>query len=221
MDSDFKDISILIVDDHKLITSLIQLFLAFKQQFKEVKVANSYEEAMIIARETRIELAIVDILMPDKTGIQLVPEITKLNKDMKIMFLTSLISKKVIVEGLKLGVTGFLIKSADLEEIIRAIQIVMQGSKYFCPESMKVLLDIKHKAEPTEYSTDYSDLLTSREKDVLKLIIEDRHVAEIAEILCLSPRTIETHKKNIMSKLGVKSTLSLVKLYYENQFLDS
>jgi DNA-binding NarL/FixJ family response regulator len=216
-----QEVKILIADDHKLVSKLIFSYLQGHQNISMIGSANSGDEAIDIVANNDVDVAILDILMPDKNGLQLAQEILAIKPNTKIIFLTSILSRKVITDALRFGAKGFITKSANLEEILDAIRLVLRGDRYFSRDCMKVFIDESvDNDEIYDYVNKVNDL-TEREKEILGFIIHEYSIPEIAEKLCLSNRTVETHKKNIMTKLGVKSTIALVKLVYEKQILSN
>jgi DNA-binding NarL/FixJ family response regulator len=211
--------NILIVDDHKLVTKLISNHFDRQEVQHTIRIANGFEDAIGSALSNNIDIALLDVMLPDGDGIELAKRLIEINSSMKIIFLTALNSKKIILDAVKLGAVGFLSKTSHLKEINEAIEFVKKGEKYFCQDSLKILVGNSVDGDVRNDHISDSDKLTDREKEILRLVVDEYTIAEIAEHLSLSRRTVETHKRNLMAKLGAKSTISLVKMVYENKIL--
>lgn len=212
-------INILIVDDHKLVTKLISNHFNGQEDSHKIKTANGFVDAINAVKNNNVEIALLDVMLPDGDGIDLAKELLKLDDNIKIIFLTAINSKKIILDAVKLGAVGFLSKSSQLREINEAIEFVKKGEKYFCQESLRLLVGNSVEQDKRRNHIFDSEVLTEREKEILKMIVDELTIAEISEQLSVSRRTVETHKRNLMNKLGAKSTISLVKMVYENKLL--
>lgn len=212
-------IRIVIADDQKLLAKLIQSYLTNFFNIRLVGSARNGNEVLDMVEESDVDLILMDIMMPEMGGIETAKEILRKYPDMKIIFLSGLSNRKIFQEAIKLGAAGFLTKNSTQEEIINAINTVISGEKYFDKEILNNFLE--NEEEPISLNGETTiEMLTLREKEILELIVEERSTHEIADKLCLSPRTIETHKRNIMSKLNVKTTVALVKYVYQHGLLE-
>ncbi len=207
--------NILIADDHKLVAKLLQSYLANFFNMRLVGSVRTGKEVIESVKESDVDLILMDILMPEMNGIETAKEVHKLDPNIKIVFLSAMTNKHIISQAMKSGASGYLTKTASIEEIVEALQTVLKGEKYFSKECMQVFLGEGESNDFVPVDGSMIEMLTDREKEILKLVCQDMGAIEIAEKLYLSPRTVETHKKNIMTKLGVKSTVSLVRLVFE------
>lgn len=211
--------NILIADDHKLVAKLIYSYLVNFVNMNLVGSASSGEEVIEIARANRVDLVLMDIVMPGMNGLVTAKALYEIDPKIKIIFLSGLNNKNIIHEAIKIGADGFLTKNASIEEIIEGIQTVLRGDKYFSKECMNVYVKEQEAETAVFGGGQISEILTEREKEIMEMVVAEMNVNEIADKLCLSPRTVETHKRNIMTKLGVKSTVALVKMFYETKIL--
>ncbi len=164
-------------------------------------------------KENKADVLIMDINMPNRDGITILRDFQKQKVDAKIIILSSYEDLKIIKEVTKLGASGYLSKSCVADSIHTAIEAVYKGELYYCDAIKERILGSfsgKNTKAPKEVAPIPSNI-TDRELQVLKLIVQEFNTKEIAEELCLSPHTIDTHRKKLMYKLQVKSAIGLVK----------
>jgi len=215
-----KRLRALIADDHIVLLDLLKRHLESVDMFLEVATACSAQELMLLVDKKNYDIILLDIMFGDKNGIDLAKIILEKHKNAHIIFLTALVNHKVVAECFQLGALGFIHKTADLKEILKAIEAVLKNEKYVCKDSMNAIID--DSMESDEYINLINDtsLITEREKQVLHLLIEEMTVPEIANKLFISPRTVETHKKNLMIKLGAKTIIGLIKSIYQKHLIN-
>jgi DNA-binding NarL/FixJ family response regulator len=215
-----KTSGILIADDHKVVANLLKAHLEDINLFQTIKTAFSCKEAIESAKENKVDVILLDIILPDGNGIEVAKEIMKFNPSVKIIFLTSLCSKSLIMECFEIGARGFLLKTANFDETIEAIKIVKKGDKYFCRDCLKALVEEDYQNDEYVNYIKHSLDLTDREKEILRLLVEECTVPEIAGKLYLSARTVESHKRNIMTKFGAKTVIGLVKMVLTKNLIE-
>lgn len=217
----FKDINILIADDHKVVANLLKAYLDDAMKFGNIFTAYTKKGIMEVLKKQKIDIVLLDILLPDANGLDVGKEILEKYSDAQLIFLTAINSRSVILECFKVGAKGFLFKSANIEETLQAIETVSFGDKYYSRECLNIL--IQEEVHTEEYATyiQHSTDLTDREKEILKMLVEEKNIPEIADKLNLSPRTVETHKRNIMAKYGAKTTIGLVKMVLNKQLAEN
>ena len=214
--------NLMIVDDHRMVSNLFSIYLNQKESsVKLIGTAANCKQAREITRKNKIDVCLLDIMLPGMSGFEFAKELLYVNRFVKIIFLTALNSKKVINKAIELGASGFLTKSSELHEIHDAIVKVQKGDRYFCKDALQKLLGSHLEKRERENYIDGNGTLTKREKEALKLIVDENKITEIADKLHISPRTVQTHKKNIMRKLKVNTTVALVKTVYEKKLLDN
>ncbi len=208
-----ETISILIADDHPMVRIGLKNLLENQKEFRVVAEAADGEEAIQKVEETRPTIAIVDISMPKLNGVDATKAIVKKYPETKVIILTMLEDDAYIAKVIEAGASGYLLKDAKSEEIVTALERVAAGEKYFSNSAYKLIG--KRFAKKAKMESDGDDeavsSLTAREKEILGLIAEGMNTAQIAKKLFLSPRTVDTHRANIMHKLRIHNATALVR----------
>jgi DNA-binding NarL/FixJ family response regulator len=194
---------ILVVEDHPVVAEGLQKLLAENGICTVCPVAQTGGECMEILKNYTPELIFMDINLPDISGIDLCKTILSRFPLIHILALSSFGSKSFIERILENGARGYLLKNSDSEEIITAIQKVRKGEIYYS-EAVRAVLENK--------TDDGVPILTRREHEVLKLISDGLTNNEIGEKIFISPLTVDSHRKNLLLKLGAKNTASLIKI---------
>ena len=208
-------VSILIADDHRLITEGISKLLENERMTGIVHTANDGIEAVDKALKLDIDCVIMDVNMPGMNGIEATRRIKQVKPFVKIIVVSMLSDASVVSKMLKAGADGFINKDSGKDELLRALEKVLLGEKYISPEISNELLF--HNAERTNQPTEGDIHLTPRELEITGHIVNGLTNKEIAARLFLSPVTVETHRKNILAKLRLKNTASLVKYAMDNR----
>ncbi|UUZ86707.1 response regulator transcription factor [Paenibacillus sp. P26] len=214
---------ILIVDDHAVVRSGLNLLLHGKHSMEVVGEAADGDEAIRMAVELGPDVVLMDLSMPHgKDGLSATAELKKVLPDTAILILTMHDDEEYLFRAIQSGASGYILKSAPHEEPLAAIQSVSAGNAYLYPSATKRLMGeylerLKHGENAGTY-----DALTEREKEILTLIAKGYSNKEISELLIISIKTVESHKSNVMEKLGLKTRPELVKyaakkglLYFE------
>jgi DNA-binding NarL/FixJ family response regulator len=207
---------ILIADDHPVLRSGLRVLLGADSGLEVVGEAGTGEETLLLAEELRPDVVLLDIGMPGESGIETVRRLKEKLPELKVLFLTMHEEEGMLLEALGAGADGYLIKRADEPEIIQAIRVVQRGDVYVHPAMTRALLSQAETAEPLPEPV---EPLTRREIDVLRLLARGNTNRQIAEILALSVRTIESHRANLMGKLGLSSRVELVTYAEEHGLL--
>lgn len=210
---------VLLVDDHQIIIDGLKGLMEPESNVQIKKEATTGKEALEMIREGEIDLILLDISLPDKSGFELCAQIKADHASIKIIALTMYGEPGYINKMIKAGVDGYILKNAGKEEILRAIETVMQGGRYFSEEVTQSIL-----SAPGTTPTKPGHLiqkLTRREKEILRLIVEEHTTDEIAQQLFISSSTVISHRKSLLRKLNAKNTAGLVKAAYEFQLLDN
>lgn len=213
-----KPIKVLLVDDHIMIRDVLKSYLA-EDRFN-VDEASHGQEALQMYSQGNYDLVITDIDMPHMDGISLTEEIRKLNKDQTILVLTMIIDSTYVRRMLKAGVSGYLSKDSDKEEILEAIDVVLSGDNYYSRQITKTIMDNLSSKQATRSNVVYEMPLSEREKEVLHLITKEYSNQEIADKLFISVRTVDAHKRNLLDKTGAKNVAGLVIYAIERQVFD-
>lgn len=208
-------VNILIADDHRLITEGISKLLENERMAGIVHTANDGIEAVDKALKLDIDCVIMDVNMPGMNGIEATRRIKQVKPFVKIIVVSMLSDASVVSKMLKAGADGFINKDSGKDELLRALEKVLLGEKYISPEISNELLF--HNAERSNQTTEGNIHLTPRELEITGHIVNGLTNKEIAARLFLSPVTVETHRKNILAKLRLKNTASLVKYAMDNR----
>lgn len=213
-----KKLKVLIVDDHSLFRAGISNLLKKEEGVSIVGEATDGQEAVQLSKKLLPDVVLMDIHLPNLDGIKATQEITQTFPDIKILVLTSYEEKEYVVKMIRAGAKGYILKDAPIEELLLAIKIIAKGSSYFSKEVSSTIFAMLDKAEPEVSVKQIARRLeiTGRELEVLQYIAEEFTNKEIAAKLFISPRTVETHRRNLIQKLRVKNTAGLVKYYFRN-----
>jgi DNA-binding NarL/FixJ family response regulator len=209
---------ILLADDHQMFRTAVANLLQKEAGFEIVGEAKDGEEAIRLAFELRPDVVVLDILLPNTDGIAATRAIISKYPDTKILALTSYDTEDYVVNMLRAGAKGYVLKEAPIGELILAIKTIANGSSYFAKEiSTKILALLENIGRPSaSKEPTVKSSLTEREMEILVHIASELTNKEIAAILYISPRTVETHRRNLIHKLKVKNTAGLVKFYLNN-----
>lgn len=203
-------ITILLVDDHKIVFESLQSLLDEQPDMRVVGWAENGRDAVTKVKELEPAVVIMDVAMPDLNGIEATQQITNHYPGTKIIALSMHAEKQFVTGILGAGASGYLTKNCSSGELVTAIRSVAANKKYLSPDIAGVViaesLNQSPKTDPSALS-----ILTMREREVLQLIVEGNTVKQIAERLYLSIKTIHTHRNQIMQKLNMHSTAELTK----------
>ncbi|SHH89839.1 response regulator transcription factor [Flavobacterium defluvii] len=212
-----KKINLLIADDHKMFLQGIMLLLEQEPNITIVDKAINGNEALEIVKKGVVDFIILDVSMPEMDGIELSKILKKEYPNVKILIVSTHSNVMIISRLIRIGVNGYLLKNAEKEELLKAINTIASGENYFAEE-----LEEKHLSNSSKIEKQVSNLteLSSREKEILVLIAHEYNTAEIAEKTFISLNTVNTHRRNLLSKLNAKNTAGLVKYAVENGLVD-
>jgi DNA-binding NarL/FixJ family response regulator len=200
---------ILVADDHELVRKGLTLVLTAEPDLNVIAEATDGEEAVKRALQDDIDLAILDISMPRKTGLQAARELGRRRPELRILILSMYDNEQFLFEALKAGASGYVLKSGADDDIVTACQAAMRGEPFLYPSAVHALIrDVITRAGER---SEELELLTPRELEVLKLIAEGHGSKEIAMTLVLSIKTVESHRTNILHKLGMRDRVDLTR----------
>jgi two-component system, NarL family, response regulator NreC len=210
-------IRILIADDHVLVRSGVRALLAADPDLEVVGEAGSGEETLRLAAALAPDLVLLDITMQDASGIVTAERLKEAHPDLVVLFLTMHEDEGLLHEALRTGAAGYVIKRAEAGELLQAIRAAMGGDIYVHPAMTRSLLR-QPVATKSRRGTP-GPALTPREVEVLRLLVRGNTNRQIAGLLGLSPRTVESHRANLMGKLGLESRVELVEYAEEHDLL--
>ncbi|HEX8855166.1 MAG TPA: response regulator transcription factor [Thermoleophilaceae bacterium] len=198
---------ILVADDHGIVRSGLRMLIERQDGMSVVAEAEDGVEALSLAQSVRPDVAVLDVSMPKMTGLQAAREIGAHCPGTSILLLSMHDDERYVFEALKVGAAGYVLKRAADTDLIDAIRAVARGEQFLSPSSESVLV----KEWLADGAEQPRDLLTPRELDVVKLIAEAHTNKQIAEILHVSEKTVESHRANVLAKLGMRDRVELVR----------
>lgn len=210
-------IRLMLVDDHQVVRTGLKSFLETQPDLQVVDEANNGREAIERALQSRPDIVLMDITMPELDGLEATRELKKLWPEAVVLALTVHEDKFFFMEMLAAGASGYLTKQAASDELVQAIQTVAQGHVYLQPALARWLIEDYQRLaaeKPTMPDTENAiglEVLSEREREVLELVAQGLSNAEIGERLELSPKTIARHRERIMNRLNLHSRTDLVK----------
>jgi DNA-binding NarL/FixJ family response regulator len=200
---------VLVADDHEIVRQGLKLVLNAEPDLQVVAEAADGEGAVRLALRDGIELAILDISMPRKTGLQAARELGRLRPELRVLILSMYDNEQFLFEALKAGASGYVLKSGADDDIVTACRAAMRGEPFLYPSAVDALIrDVISRAGERNEEL---ELLTPRELEVLKLIAEGSTTKEIAALLVLSAKTVESHRAHILGKLGMHDRVDLTR----------
>ncbi|WP_345893194.1 response regulator transcription factor [Fredinandcohnia quinoae] len=205
-------VKLLVVDDHAVVRSGLMMLLNGKNNIEVVGEASEGDEAIKKAVELKPDIVLMDLSMPHgKDGLTATHELHELQPDIAILILTMHDDEEYLFRAIQAGASGYILKNAPHEELLSAINSVFSGNAYLTPSATRALMSgFVDRAKNGDNGNTF-DNLSEREKEVLEWIAKGYSNKEIAEHLVISVKTVESHKSNLMEKLGLKTRPELVK----------
>jgi DNA-binding NarL/FixJ family response regulator len=204
-----EKISIFLVDDHKIFARGVATLLSAEEKYNVLGFASSAREALSSLENAQPDVLLTDIQMPGMDGIELTRKVKDTFPLVRIIGLSMLDKPEIIKELIDAGAEGYLLKDIERSELVNAIDEVAGGNTYYSGSIAKALME----------SLENKELLTKREKEILRLIAQEHTNIQIADMLFISEHTVEAHRKNIFRKTKAKSIVGLVKYAYDNKLL--
>lgn len=211
-------INIIIADDHPLIAKGIKNALENYKDFNILGTFNNGKEVLeFIEQTTTIDIALLDINMPIMDGIECAKKILAEYPDTKVAMLSMYQEMSIIKELINIGVKGYMLKTISTDELQIAIHNIYNGKEYFNSEITKALLTGKTESQtPYIKVSKITEELTEREKEIIKLLAEGMTNKQIGDELYISPRTVDSHRTNLMKKLNINNVASLIRFAFKN-----
>jgi DNA-binding NarL/FixJ family response regulator len=206
-----RKIRVLIIDDHTIVRDGICSLLGLAGDLEVVGEAANGREGLDMVGKLLPDVVLTDIAMPIMGGLEAVRRIRKEFPETKILVLTQYDDKDHVFPAIQAGANGFIGKTAASSELTSGIRAVFAGDSYLSPSIARLFVEDYQRAGATEENDDPYQQLTDRERETLKLVVEGYKVQQIAEMLTITPKTVEGHKANLMNKLGIHNTIDLVK----------
>jgi two-component system response regulator NreC len=209
-------VRVLIVDDHAVVRAGLTMLVNAENDLEVVGEAGSAPDAIFEARTTKPEVVLMDVMMPEQSGLEVVPQVLHEHPETKVLVLSMQDDPRYVREAFEAGASGYVLKEAADAELVAAIREVAQGGRYVHPELGARLV----AAESEERRRAEKDPLSEREREVLRLLALGHTNQEIAKQLYISVRTAETHRAHIMQKLRLSSRAELVRYALDQGLLE-
>lgn len=212
-----KKVKVILADDHAILRYGISTLLSQSDDIEIVGEASEGDECIALFKKEQPDVSVIDIGMPGKNGIEVVKAIRAIDSEAKILILSMHSDGAVFQKALQNGINGYLHKSCPKEEVLAAIRSIAAGEKVFS-ESISHLIS---KDDERKYHLNTEKNLTNRELEILELVVAGYSSPQIAQKLYISSRTVDTHRNNLMQKLDIHNTASLVRFAIEHDLVPS
>jgi DNA-binding NarL/FixJ family response regulator len=210
---------ILLADDHTVVRQGLRFILDSEPDLEVIAEASNGNEAVARALEDDIDLAILDIAMPTMTGLQAARELSRHRPELKMLILSMHDDEGYLYEALKAGTAGYVLKSVADRDLVEAVRAAMRGEPFLYAGAERALVrDYVQRARAGEELVE--EPLTPREQQIVKLIAESNTNRQIAELLTISEKTVETHRANILEKLGMRDRVELTRYAIRRGFVE-
>ena len=214
-----EKIRVLLADDHKIFRDGVRSILEKEKDIEVVDEAANGLEVLKLIEHVEVDVLVLDIDIGNPNGIEITEMITKNHPETKILILSMMGLHDFVIQALEKGAIGFLLKNTGKDEVLTAIRSVSKGDSYFSREVSAILIEQLHK--PVSLRKKSADIpISPREIEVLKLIAQEFSNSEIADKLFISIRTVDTHRRNLLEKLGAKNTAGLVRYAIQKGLVD-
>jgi len=207
---------VLIVDDHAVVRAGLKLLIDAEEDLEAVGEAGSARDAIFEARSLMPDVVLLDVVMPDQSGLEIIPQLLHENNEAKVLVLSMQDEPSYVREAFEAGASGYVLKEAADAEVVAAVREVAQGGRYVHPELGARLIT----ADSEERKRAEEDPLSDREREVLRLLALGHTNQEIAKQLYISVRTAETHRAHIMQKLRLATRAELVRYAIDQGLLE-
>lgn len=211
-------IKVFVADDHKLFRDGLISLLKKSKEINIIGEASSGQETLDKILELKPDIALIDITMPELNGIEVIKRLKKIIPKLKILVISMHADPFFVINSFKAGANGYMLKEDSFESLIDAIKEIMRGEK-FISKSLEDMHIFEKIYTIREEEQQIDKILSPREIEILQLIAEGYTSQKIAETLCISVRTVDTHRKKIMAKLGIHNTAGLVKYAIKHKII--
>lgn len=209
-------LKIVIADDHQMFIDGVKVLIRNEKRFVIVGEALNGEAALELIAQHQPHILITDINMPGMSGTELTKTVKQQFPQTKVLVLTMYNDREIISEIFGTEAEGYILKNTGKQELITALSRLADDGTYYSNEVMNIMMTAVRKQKKIEKETQH---LTPREIEIIRLITQELSTAQIADKLFISPRTVDTHRKNILQKTGVKTIVGLMRFAYENELL--
>lgn len=214
-------IRVILADDHSVLRKGLKLLLNNEPDFIVVGEAANGEEVLGLLEKIAADVLVLDLSMPTMGGLECIKEIRSNGVNISILVLSMHEDEQYIIEAIRAGALGYMEKHAVDTELFTALKAVAKGQRYLSPSNAQIVINSLLSAQPETVATDPYRLLSLREREVLKLLVRGHSMGEIADMLCLSVKTIDTYKTRLMEKLSITKRSQLVEYALQYGLLPS
>ena len=205
------NVRLLLADDHAMMREGLKSLLGKEADLSVVGETDNGKDTIELARKSGAHVVVMDVAMPDLNGIEATRQLLKGNPNIKVVALSGHANREFVREMLKAGASAYVLKSRAYEELVRAIREVMKGKKYLSADVARGVVDEYLEIASSKSANPAFVVLTDREREALQLIAEGKSTKEVGDSLNVSVKTVETHRRNIMEKLNLRSVAELTK----------
>ena len=212
-----KPVRVLIADDHQMFIDGLKALLKREKTIQVIGEVSNGLDALEFIRKQQPDLLITDISMPGMSGVELTRQVKQNYPEVKVLVLSMYNDREIVSEILMSEAEGYILKNTGRQELMNAINRIVDNSTYYSNEVLNIMMTRMKRQKTIEKNT---ALLTPREIEIVKLIMEEFSSEEIAEKLFISKRTVDTHRKNIIQKTNTRTLVGLIKFAIENNLVD-
>jgi two-component system, NarL family, nitrate/nitrite response regulator NarL len=203
---------IILIDDHLMVTNGLALLLQQLPAVEVVREFNSAITAIEFLQKNAIDIVITDYSMPEMDGLAFTKAIKTIQPATAVIVLSMHDDVATVKDLVEAGIDGYILKKHSHQELLKAVEAVSNRQSFFSYEISVLMAKMLHQQTK-------SPTISDREMEVLQLLLQEKSNKQIADILCISERTVETHRKNMMHKMGVNTTIGIIKYAYEHQLI--
>jgi two-component system, NarL family, response regulator NreC len=202
-------VTILLVDDHPIVRQGLRHLLEGEPEFKVLGEAGDGVEALLLAERLKPNILVVDMMMPGLNGLEVLRQVKHISPGTRTIVLSMQSADAYVIEALKHGAAGYVLKETGPSELVNAVREVIHGNQYLSAKLSERLQASGRRI--MDIPSDVYETLTAREREILQMTAEGRTSQEIGDKLIISPRTVEVHRSNLMNKLGIKNQADLIR----------
>jgi DNA-binding NarL/FixJ family response regulator len=216
-----NQMKVLIADDHTMFVDGIQSILEIENDMQVVGRCYNGKSVIEFIKNEAVDIILLDVNLPDINGVEVCKEVLKINSGIMVLAITMFNEESFIQEILNNGAKGYILKNTGREELLKAVRTVSRGESYFSKEvTESIMKSLMNQRKASNKSIAEIPKISRREKEVLKLIIEEYTTQEIADTLYISLKTVESHRASLLSKLNARNTAGLVRIAIEHKLLE-
>lgn len=202
-------IAVIIADDHDIYRDGLFMLLTKDPLIRVIGDATNGKQLLRLYKESNPDIVLTDLRMPELDGVSAIREMVQLKPDAKIIALSTFDSDTMVTDALEAGAMGYIVKNAERGEITEAIRMVYAGNPYYCKTTSSRLIRLIARSNFNPYNHSSPKLFSDKEREIIKLICEEKTSKEIGDMLFMSPRTVEGHRTKILEKMNVKTTAGI------------